>query len=568
MKSKFFLLASLSAVVTASRPALATPVILDFDSVSAPCGFATASPPGSAYASSHGVTFSGTAEILNDCSSFSVSGYSAPNHLGWNSAAGYSPTVTMTFLPRIGSFTIGTASQLGGIVIVTAYDSSGAVVDTTTQGVSSTMSYASVSGVDIETVIVTASGSNGVYDNLSWNQLSDNDTDGFYNDTDCDDTDPLVNPGASESCNGIDDDCDGTTDEGDAIDALTWYADTDGDGYGDPLAGDSECTRPTGFVADDTDCDDTTASTYPGAPESCNTVDDDCDGTIDEDDAIDALTWYADTDADGFGDAAVSDVACASPTGFVADDTDCDDTTATTYPGAPEVPYDTIDQDCDGFDLCDVDDDGFDAPECEGTDCDDEDDTVYPEADETWYDGIDADCDEWSDYDADGDGFDSSTYGGDDCDDALDDAYPGAPDEPYDGVVQDCDGWSDYDADGDGFDSADHGSDDCDDANSDIRPDATETWYDGIDNNCDGNDDDQDEDGVGATEDCDDTDPTVLADCSSEDTGIDSDGDSGEPLDGQGAGGSKGSTCATASAPSALWLAGLIPLAWLRRRRA
>ena len=534
---------------------------LDFDGSSAPCNFTSGSPPGSTYAASLGVTFSGSAEVLDACSSFGVSGFSAPNHLAWNSSAFISSSVTMTFSTALQSFSIGTASSSGGSV--TGYDASGAVLDVASRSVSSTMSQTSVSGTGIVEVVVSATAYAGVYDDLSWTVLRDDDGDGYTIDVDCDDADPAVNPGATESCNLVDDDCDGTVDESDAIDAGTWFADADADGYGDAAVSDVACTQPSGTVADATDCDDADATVNPGATESCNLVDDDCDGTVDESDAIDASLWFGDADADGYGDAAVWAVACTQPSGTVADATDCDDADATVNPGATEVPYDAIDQDCDGSDLCDADADGFDAPECDGTDCDDDDDTVNPDAEDTWYDGVDSDCDEWSDYDADGDGFDSESYGGDDCDDALDDVYPGAPDAPYDGVIHDCDDADEYDADGDGFDAADHGGEDCDDANSDIRPDATETWYDGIDDDCDGNDDDQDGDGVGVAEDCDDTDPTVLVDCGSAE-----DDDTADPLDPEEEGGGKGASCAAAAGPSALWFAGLLPLAWLRRRRA
>jgi len=360
-------------------------------------------------------------------------------------------------------------------------------------------------------------------DVLTW--YADNDGDGFgdplttdidcaeptgfvADDTDCDDTDPAVNPDAAERCDGIDNDCDGTVDEDDSDDALTWYADTDGDGYGDPADSTEACAEPSGYVADDTDCDDTDGAVNPAAIEACDGIDNDCDGTVDEDDAVDALTWYADTDGDGFGDPGSSTMACSEPSGYVADATDCDDGEATTNPDAEETWYDGVDSDCDGWSDYDSDFDGYDSlDEAEhGEDCDDTDADINPDAEEIWYDGVDQDCDEWSDYDADGDGFDSATYGGDDCDDADDLTYPGAPDDPYDGVINDCDDADEYDADGDGHDAVEHGGDDCDDANSDINPGADEIWYDGVDDDCDGNDDDHDYDGFPVDEDCDDTD--------------------------------------------------------------
>jgi len=326
---------------------------------------------------------------------------------------------------------------------------------------------------------------------------------------DCDDGDGAVNPSADEVCNGIDDDCDGTTDEDDAVDASTWYDDADMDGYGDASASSTACTQPRGTVADATDCDDGDSAINPGADKECDGIDNDCDGSVDEDDAIDASTWYADDDGDGYGDAGDSTTACDQPTGAVADASDCDDGDATINPGAEEIFYDGVDSDCDGGSDYDADADGSDHSAYGGDDCDDDDPEVHPDAEEVYYDGVDSDCDGASDYDMDGDGFDSASYGGEDCDDGDDTVYPGAPDIPYDGVINDCDATDEYDADQDGYDAVEHGGDDCDDANSSINPGAEEIWYDGVDQDCDGNDDDQDEDGWPLDEDCDDTDASV-----------------------------------------------------------
>jgi hypothetical protein len=106
----------------------------------------------------------------------------------------------------------------------------------------------------------------------------DNDNDGYPADVDCDDGDPSVHPGATEICNDIDDNCDGSVDEG----CTTYYRDADGDGFGDPSDSTTATSPPAGYVANSGDCDDTDASVYPGASESCNGVDDDCDGAVDE----------------------------------------------------------------------------------------------------------------------------------------------------------------------------------------------------------------------------------------------------------------------------------------------
>ena len=78
--------------------------------------------------------------------------------------------------------------------------------------------------------------------------------------------------------------------------------DSDGDGFGDSTNTIKICVPDNGYISDATDCNDNNPSRYPNAIEECNGADDDCDGITDENDSIDALLWYLDSDGDGFGD--------------------------------------------------------------------------------------------------------------------------------------------------------------------------------------------------------------------------------------------------------------------------
>jgi len=145
---------------------------------------------------------------------------------------------------------------------------------------------------------------------------------GYVSDnTDCDDTDDTVFPGATELCDGQDNDCNGAL--------LPTEIDGDGDGH-------VVCTIDAGgwdgtlSVVGGDDCDDGDINNYPGNTEICDGQDNDCDGMIDENGLN---TYYADTDNDGFGDASNSTMACSAPSGFVLDDTDCDDNDMNNYHG-------------------------------------------------------------------------------------------------------------------------------------------------------------------------------------------------------------------------------------------
>ena len=186
---------------------------------------------------------------------------------------------------------------------------------------------------------------------------NDNDGDGFDETEDCDDADPSVHPDATEVCNGIDDDCDGDVDDADesweSSSGGKWFSDGDGDGFGDPSSSLAACIQPSGYIDDDTDCDDADEAVHPDATEICNGIDDDCDGLVDGDDAsLDTTTmgeFYLDADGDGHGDDGAETVwGCEGDVGLSADATDCDDADAAVYPGAPEL-CDLLDQDCDGI---------------------------------------------------------------------------------------------------------------------------------------------------------------------------------------------------------------------------
>ncbi len=303
---------------------------------------------------------------------------------------------------------------------------------------------------------------NDTFGNPNVNQTATTQPAGYVSDnTDCDDSNANINPNATDiPDNGIDEDCDG-------LDLRTWYADEDNDTFGNPNSSQTANTQPTGYVVDNTDCDDNNANINTNATDiTDNGIDENCDG-------LDLRTWYADADNDTFGDPNSSQTANTQPDGYIIDNTDCDDTNPNINPDATEIVGNGIDENCDGLDALiwyeDADNDSFGNPDVsqtvstqptgyvsDNTDCDDTNPNINPVATEIPANGIDENCD-GSDQVIWYRDLDNDTFGNPDISQVMN-SQPS-------GYV--------------------NNNEDCDDANADINPSAIEIPDNAIDENCD-----------------------------------------------------------------------------------
>lgn len=129
--------------------------------------------------------------------------------------------------------------------------------------------------------------------------------------------------------------------------SVTYYADADGDGFGNGAVSQTGCVAPSGYVSNNTDCNDAAAGINPGATEICNAADENCNALIDE--GIATNTYYADVDGDGFGNANAAVTNCAQPVGYISNNTDCADASAAVNPNATELCNNNIDDNCNGL---------------------------------------------------------------------------------------------------------------------------------------------------------------------------------------------------------------------------
>ena len=126
---------------------------------------------------------------------------------------------------------------------------------------------------------------------------------------------------------------------------ILYYADTDGDGFGDANNTTYNCSEPTGYTTNDLDCDDGNGAVNPNAAEVCNGLDENCNGVVDEDVET---AYYYDGDADGWGDSSTMTLSCNAPVQYVLQNGDCNDADPDIYPSNQEV-CDSIDNNCNAM---------------------------------------------------------------------------------------------------------------------------------------------------------------------------------------------------------------------------
>jgi len=230
-------------------------------------------------------------------------------------------------------------------------------------------------------------------------------------------------PASSETCNGVDDDCDGVVDEIGAEGCTTYYLDTDGDGFGLGY-GECHCEKPDTpgqiWLLQGGDCNELVATVNPAATEVCNGFDDNCDGLVDESGAVGCIPHFADEDADGYGNENIMACICAGNPFWTELAGDCEDHDPAISPVAIEI-CDKVDNDCDGVadeegsEGCtpffkDIDGDGYgvtqtgkclcdpvaDYTATKPNDCDESDVAINPSASEIC-NGVDDNCNQETD---------------------------------------------------------------------------------------------------------------------------------------------------------------------------